>query len=305
MSTAEQSKRLAGRRACEQIRDGQIIGLGTGSTVYYAIQRLAEMIAEGLKVTAVCTSLQTERLARAGNIPLVDFFSVEAVDLTIDGVDEVCPEFHGIKGGGGALFREKQVANISRQVTWVMDDRKLVNQLGAFPLPIEVAPFAAASLLRRLTADGFTPRLRLKKGGQLSYAANPPSLDEQISFLIAAGADPFLRPVNTCASAVETNEAAGSVSGAETTSVTDCKPVDLIELIRARSILELTDNGNYIFDLLSPEPGADLIADPVALERRLKHYPGVLETGIFLNGSSRVIVGHADGQISERSNPNF
>ncbi|NLZ69742.1 MAG: hypothetical protein GX907_00160 [Clostridiaceae bacterium] len=180
-------------------------------------------------------------------------------------------------------------------------------------MPIEVAPFAAASLLRQLTADGFAPRLRLKKGGELSYALNPPSLDEQISFLLSAGADPFLQPINTCKSAAVAGEfapdsaSAGNTceSAAATAKSAVSAPADLIELIRAQSILELTDNGNYIFDLLSPEPGADLIADPVALERRLKHYPGVLETGIFLNGSSRIIVGHADGQISERTNPNF
>src|SRR5262245_20317862 len=120
------------------------VGLGTGSTVRFALERLAERIrAERLALRGVPTSLGTERKARALGIPLVALDEVEALDLTIDGADEIDPRFDMIKGGGGALLREKVVAALTRREVIVVDRSKVVELLGArFPLPVEVVPFA-------------------------------------------------------------------------------------------------------------------------------------------------------------------
>src|SRR5262245_49393260 len=131
-------KEVAGRQAAELIEDGMRVGLGTGSTVHHVILRLAERIrAERLAVRCVPTSLDTERKARALGIPLVGLEDVEGIDLTIDGADEIDPRFDMIKGGGGALLREKVVASLSRREAIVVGETKLVQRLGTtFPLPV-------------------------------------------------------------------------------------------------------------------------------------------------------------------------
>lgn len=100
-------KRAAGEKACELIQEGMLVGLGTGSTVFYTIEALGRRVREGLKVTAVATSKKTEQLASANQIPLISLNKADEIDLTIDGADEVDADFNGIKGGGGALLREK------------------------------------------------------------------------------------------------------------------------------------------------------------------------------------------------------
>ncbi|EUJ31951.1 ribose-5-phosphate isomerase A [Listeria cornellensis FSL F6-0969] len=109
------TKQIAGEKACEYIQDGMVVGLGTGSTAYYMIQKLGERVAEGLNVTGVVTSKATEKLALKRNIPLMDLNDVTEIDLTIDGADEVDAVFRGIKGGGGALLFEKLVAHASKK----------------------------------------------------------------------------------------------------------------------------------------------------------------------------------------------
>lgn len=109
------SKQIAGEKACDFIQDGMIVGLGTGSTAYYMIQKLGDRVAEGLNVTGVVTSKATEKLAVERNIPLMELNDVTEIDLTIDGADEVDEEFRGVKGGGGALLFEKLVANVSKK----------------------------------------------------------------------------------------------------------------------------------------------------------------------------------------------
>ncbi|MGQ9734050.1 MAG: ribose-5-phosphate isomerase RpiA [Candidatus Bipolaricaulia bacterium] len=147
-------KRLAGEQAVIHVEEGMTIGLGSGSTVYYAIQKLAKRVQAGLKVRCIPTSLKTAELAGSLGLPLTDFSEVTELDLVIDGADEVDPHCNLIKGGGGALLREKIVASSSRRVIIVVDETKLVDHLGAFPLPVEVLPFGWQGTLRKLEQLG-------------------------------------------------------------------------------------------------------------------------------------------------------
>lgn len=158
------SKQKAGEKAAEFIKDKMVIGLGTGSTVYYTILKLAEMVKHGLRVKAVSTSRSTTDLANELGIPLCTLNEVESIDLTIDGADEIDSSLNGIKGGGGALLYEKLVALSSKQVIWAADSSKLVKALGKFPLPIEVVPFNYRYLLDHLHKLGMEPSLRYKNG---------------------------------------------------------------------------------------------------------------------------------------------
>ncbi len=157
------AKEAAGRRAAELVRDGMTVGLGTGSTVAFVLERLAERIkAERITLRGVPTSLDTERRSRALGIPLIELDEVESIDLTLDGADEIDHAFDMIKGGGGALLREKVVASLSAREVIVADRSKLVERLGVrFPLPVEVVPFARAPVARALVRLGATPVLRL------------------------------------------------------------------------------------------------------------------------------------------------
>jgi ribose 5-phosphate isomerase A len=166
--TTANPKQVAGRRAAELARDGMVLGLGTGSTVLFTLQRLAERIREeGLALRGVPTSVETERRAAELGIPLVTLEEVARVDLTIDGADEVDPAFHLVKGGGGALLREKVVASISDREVIVIGPDKLVDRLAArFPLPVEVTAFARPVVARALVQLGFEPHLRVHQGGE-------------------------------------------------------------------------------------------------------------------------------------------
>ncbi|HBQ43473.1 MAG TPA: ribose 5-phosphate isomerase A, partial [Lactobacillus acetotolerans] len=126
-------KQMAGYAACDYIKDNMILGLGTGSTAYYMVERLGQLVKEGLHIKAVATSNATAELAKSLHIELLDINDISSIDLAIDGVDEIDANFNAIKGGGGALFREKIVANLAKEVIWIMDDSKLVDSIGAFP----------------------------------------------------------------------------------------------------------------------------------------------------------------------------
>ncbi len=164
-------KQMAGYKAAEYVKDGMLVGLGTGSTAYYVIEKVGEMVKNGLNIKAVSTSDQTTEHAKSLGIPLLSIDEITRLDICIDGVDEVDPEFNGIKGGGAALFREKIVAKTADMNIWVMDDSKLVDKLGAFKLPVEVLPFGYTHVLNRLEADGFKPVLR-KKDGEIVVTNN-------------------------------------------------------------------------------------------------------------------------------------
>lgn len=155
-------KKIAGEKAAEYVEDGMAVGLGTGSTVNWTVIKLGEMIANGLKIRGIPTSVQTEKLAREHNVPLVDFSEVTELDIAIDGADEIDPALNLIKGGGGALLREKLVAAASKRFIVVADESKLVEKLGEFPLPVEVVPFAWETTQRRIADFGINPQRRMK-----------------------------------------------------------------------------------------------------------------------------------------------
>lgn len=135
------AKQAAGYRAAEWVEDGMIVGLGTGSTAYYAIEKIGQRVAQGLKIKAIATSNASEELAKKYNIPLIRAAEVESLDLAIDGADEVDTNMALTKGGGGALLREKLVAINSERFIVIADYSKMVPHLGSFKLPIEIVPF--------------------------------------------------------------------------------------------------------------------------------------------------------------------
>lgn len=222
---ADAAKRAAAEHACTFVTDGMTVGLGTGSTADFAVRHLGERVAKGMRIRGVPTSHRTEELARKVGIPLATLDEVEAIDLTIDGADEVDPKLDLIKGLGGALLREKVVASITKRQVIVVDPTKIVPRLGArSPLPVEVLPFGGAVVARRLRARGLDPRLRVKDGRTF-----------------------------------------------------------------------VTDNGNHVLDVRF----ADGIADARALERDLNTTPGVVENGLFLGLTWKVIVGEPGGKTRE------
>jgi len=217
----EEQKKRAGIAAPAFVENGMVVGLGTGSTVYYTIMELARKIRdEGLDIVAVPTSKATELLAKKEGISLSTLKKHPLIDITIDGADEVTPDLVLLKGAGGALLWEKIVASSSRSEIIVIDERKLVQKLGrTMPLPVEVNVFAGPGLEERFIALGALPELRMR------------------------GISPFV-----------------------------------------------TDSGNHIYDLKF-----ESIEDPKALEKELNNIPGVLENGLFLDLTSKVIVGCRDG----------
>ncbi len=146
--TADDRKRAAALKALDLIADGMIVGLGTGSTAAHFVDGLGERVKAGLRITGVATSLAAEALARRAGITLAALDDVPHVDLTIDGADEADRGFRLVKGGGAAHLREKIVAAASRRMIAIMDDAKLVDGLGRFPLPLEITPFGARTTMR-------------------------------------------------------------------------------------------------------------------------------------------------------------
>ena len=163
---SDQEKELAARASLQFVHDGDVVGLGTGSTAAYAIRFLGERVRSGLKIRGVSTSAQTQNLAASLGIPLTTLEEVEQIDVTIDGADEFDPELRLIKGGGGALLREKVIASATRQEIIIVDSSKQVSVLGKFPLPVEVIRFAEAIVNKKISALGATVQLRRDGAGQ-------------------------------------------------------------------------------------------------------------------------------------------
>ncbi len=162
----EEEKEAAGRAAAKLVRDGDVVGLGTGSTAYFAVVALGERVKAGLKIIGVPTSVQTADLARQLGIPLTTLDEHPEIDITIDGADEVDPKLNLIKGGGGALTREKVVASASKRMVVVADSTKAVPALGKFPLPVEIIDFARTVIEKKIASLGATTKLRTKPDGQ-------------------------------------------------------------------------------------------------------------------------------------------
>jgi ribose 5-phosphate isomerase A len=213
-------KKVAGEKAAEYVQNGMTLGLGTGSTVQYFVEKLGEMVGEGLDVVGVPTSKRTEELARKVGVPLSTLEETPALDLTVDGADEVDPNLNLIKGMGGALLREKMVASSSREFIVIADDSKVVERLGTkSPLPVEVTQFGWTSVKEWIAKLGSIPKRRMIEG------------------------NPYL-----------------------------------------------TDNQNYLLEC--EFKGID---DPYALDASLHKLPGVVETGLFLDLTCRVIIGKESG----------
>jgi ribose 5-phosphate isomerase A len=227
LSLQDEQKRAAAARAVEEIKDGMLVGLGSGSTATFAIKALAARVAAGLRIAAIPTSNATEALARSLGICITDFHRCHRIDITIDGADQVAlGTLDLIKGLGGALLREKIVAGATERLIVVIDEAKLVPRLGdRTPLPVEIVSFGWEIVLDRLAEIGCEPKLRW------------------------AGRRPFM-----------------------------------------------TDGGNCIADCSFAE-----ISDPLALEARLASIIGVVESGLFVDMASQVIVGRPTGvEVIER-----
>jgi ribose 5-phosphate isomerase A len=154
-------KKIAAEYACDYIEDGMIVGLGTGSTVAFLLNKLSQRIKTGLNITAVSTSAASTKLASSLGIKVSKLSDIDEIDLTIDGADEVDENLNGIKGGGGALLYEKIIAANSKKNIWIVDSSKLVKTLGKFPLPVEVVQFGSTHLGVRLENNGFRPTFRM------------------------------------------------------------------------------------------------------------------------------------------------
>jgi ribose 5-phosphate isomerase A len=172
LNPRDREKQAAARAAVALVQQNSIVGLGSGSTAALAVRFLAERVREGLTILGIPTSLQTQRLAEQLGIPLTTLQDHHTIDIDIDGADEIDPRLNLIKGGGGAFLREKIVASISRRFVVIADAAKQVPQLGRFPLPVEVIPFAESLIRVRIEALGAEVKLR-----QYAYG-NPYVTDE-------------------------------------------------------------------------------------------------------------------------------
>jgi len=220
------NKQRAAAAAAELITDGMILGLGTGTTASYLVQILGERVRQGLRIQGVPTSEATRQLAIAEGVPLTTLEEQLVLDLCLDGADEVDPDLNLIKGGGGALLREKIVASAARQRIIMVDVSKCVDCLGAFPLAVEVIPFGWEVTRRQLEQFGGVPTLRQQEG------------------------KPFV-----------------------------------------------TDQGHYIIDC-----ALSRIEDVPKLNHQLNQLPGVVENGLFVDMTDRLIIGSPDGITEKKKN---
>ncbi|WP_339665215.1 ribose-5-phosphate isomerase RpiA [Maribacter arcticus] len=159
--SAVNEKKVAALEAVKYIKDGMAVGLGTGSTAFFMIEAIGEMVRNGLKIKAVATSNETEKLAKKLGISVITLAEAKRLDVTIDGADEVDGQFQLIKGGGGALLREKIVAHNSDFNIIIADSSKQVSRLGKFKLPIETIPFATQLIIKELEEMNLHPVQRM------------------------------------------------------------------------------------------------------------------------------------------------
>ena len=154
------AKQIAAEHAVESVKNGMTVGIGTGSTYAFAIEALGRKVQQGLSIKAVASSIRSEEAAKNVNIKLIPFSEVDIIDIYIDGADEVDKDLNLIKGGGGALLREKILAFNSKEFLVIVDDSKLVEHLGKFLLPVEIIPFAMELTLKQLQKLGCSTAIR-------------------------------------------------------------------------------------------------------------------------------------------------
>lgn len=192
-------KQQVGEKAASFIENNMTVGLGTGSTASYMVEALAKRVKEeNLTIECVATSIATFNLAKSLGLTIKELSEVDEIDLTIDGADEVSPDFQGIKGGGAAHLFEKIVAVRSKKNIWIVDDSKLVDQLGAFPLPVEVVQFGSDYLYDYFAEKDYHPSFRLDETGEklltdsgnyvidlaLEKIENPQALAEELKAMV-------------------------------------------------------------------------------------------------------------------------
>jgi ribose 5-phosphate isomerase A len=167
INNKDAGKKLAAEKASEFIKPGMVVGLGTGTTVGFFLDKLSLLLKDGLEIKAISTSHNTTNRAESLGIPLYPISKINTIDITIDGADEIDPSGNGIKGGGGALLYEKIVAVHSLQNIWIADSSKLVDKLGKFPLPVEVVPFGYKKIFHHFKEKGYRPKVRLNKNNDI------------------------------------------------------------------------------------------------------------------------------------------
>lgn len=172
MDSLQEKKKAAGYKAAKLVKNHSVVGLGTGSTVYFFLEALGKECAKGLSIKGIPTSLQTAELAKNWKIPLASLEEVSHVDITVDGADEIDPKKRMIKGRGGALLREKLLAVISKELIIIVDDTKLVPKLGKGVLPVEVVMFGFSFTERKLKEAGYGGSFRLDPTGSLFITEN-------------------------------------------------------------------------------------------------------------------------------------
>ncbi|WP_281355655.1 ribose-5-phosphate isomerase RpiA [Virgibacillus ihumii] len=170
MAVGDNDKKLAAEASTQFIKNGMTVGLGSGSTVDFMLQKLGILVKDGLDMKGIPTSVKTESLARKYGIPLTDFPETATVDLAIDGADEIDGQMNLLKGGGGSLVREKIVDAAAGKLIIIADQSKIVQQLGSFPLPIEVVPFGWEMTKNQIAAYGAEPKLR--KDGNRAFISD-------------------------------------------------------------------------------------------------------------------------------------
>ena len=190
--TQDDAKRMAARRALEFVEDGMLLGLGSGTTSRMFIQELGERVKQGLRVRGIATSVASQQLAESLSIPMTTFEETPVLDLAVDGADEVGPGLALIKGGGGALLREKIVASAARKFIVIADSSKLVSHLGRFPLPVEVIKMALPIVSRKLEAFGLNPKLRHRPDGS-------PYITDEGNYILDCSCGEIINPAKTAA----------------------------------------------------------------------------------------------------------
>jgi ribose 5-phosphate isomerase A len=165
-------KKAVGYKAAELIENGMLVGLGTGSTAFFFIEKLAQRCQEGLKIHAVASSNQSFEQAKQGEIPLLNIDQVTILDVAVDGADEIDPQKRMIKGGGGAHVREKIIASMSREMIVIVDESKLVQTLGKCKLPVEILPFAKNATYHSILKMGYPAEFRSTKNQDLFITDN-------------------------------------------------------------------------------------------------------------------------------------
>ncbi len=200
--TNDLEKEAAARASLAFVKDGQVVGLGTGSTAAFFIKLLAERVKNGLRVRGIPTSVAAGKLAASLGIPLTTLDECQEIAVTVDGADEVDPQLRLIKGGGGAMLREKIVASATKQLVIVADASKQVAVLGAFPLPVEVISFAQALVAKRITALGAQVSVRKDADGS-SYVTDEKNHILDCRFGKIADADGLARKLSDMPGIVE------------------------------------------------------------------------------------------------------